>query len=386
MKFELTNYAKLWDSMEGRAIMHEILNNPELIKPNFTFWKEDFKVDPEITPSNAKGVANFISYMREPDNGFMMDMRAPLGDTLPAESRGGKFYTGSIPDYSARGYVETAPERMQREDLFAQYGDQDTRWLMEFATQNMQRMLNQANQTLSYQSAMLLSTGKITYKMGDGIKTNVIKAEIPKENFLHADTQAWTDPSAKILTQMIEMQDKIKDNLQLGISFQWQITKDMWKNIFMKNQQVLEWANNCRTIETGGIPMPNTYALPSDVVRSYLVKYEGLDPIVIVEEKQKDINLGVVHGWKDNIAVYRPVGYAGYIRRSTILDRDVFERFGNKVNSYNFTEAMHGCGLFMNSVIVNGNFKEWHSDFFLKAVPTLDEFLYHYIVDVSRTE
>jgi hypothetical protein len=53
------------------------------------------------------------------------------------------------------------------------------------------------------------------------------------------------------------------------------------------------------------------------------------------------------------------------------------------VNSYNFTPALSGLGVVMNSVVVNGNFKEWHTDLFVKAIPTLDEFLYHVIVDTK---
>ena len=45
---------------------------------------------------------------------------------------------------------------------------------------------------------------------------------------------------------------------------------------------------------------------------------------------------------------------------------------------------MGGLGVWMNSVVVNGNFKEWHTDLFVKAIPTLDEFLYHVIVDTTQ--
>jgi DNA polymerase III alpha subunit len=72
-----------------------------------------------------------------------------------------------------------------------------------------------------------------------------------------------------------------------------------------------------------------------------------------------------------------------YNKFSSVLDEEIFGRFGNKVNSYNFTSALNGLGVWMNSVIVNGNFQEWHTDLFIKAIPTLDEFLYHVIVDTK---
>ena len=44
---------------------------------------------------------------------------------------------------------------------------------------------------------------------------------------------------------------------------------------------------------------------------------------------------------------------------------------------------MSGLATVRNFVIVNGNFKEWQSDLVLAAVPSLDEFLYHYIIDTT---
>ena len=59
MKFENSVYSKIWDSSEGRQIVTSILNDPNLIKANHTFWREKFLVDPMITPTNAEGDEDF---------------------------------------------------------------------------------------------------------------------------------------------------------------------------------------------------------------------------------------------------------------------------------------------------------------------------------------
>ena len=105
--------------------------------------------------------------------------------------------------------------------------------------------------------------------------------------------------------------------------------------------------------------------------------------IVIIEEKQKDADSTIVHGWKAGVAVLRPAGIAGYMRRTTIKDTELFTKYGNSVNSYSFTPALNGLATVRNSVIVNGNFKEWHTDVVLAGVPSLDQFLYHYIIDTT---
>ena len=40
----------------------------------------------------------------------------------------------------------------------------------------------------------------------------------------------------------------------------------------------------------------------------------------------------------------------------------------------------------MNSVVNNGNLKEWHTDLMMSAIPTLDEFLYHAIIDTTTAD
>lgn len=381
MKFDSGLYSKLW-SEEGRQIMSTVLQNKELINPNFTFWQTKFKVDPQITPTNEKGEATFISYMRELDNGGMMDMRAPLADTLPVDKQGMQYYSDRIPEYSARGYVEKAMERMYKEDLFDQFGD--AQLLAQFASDELNRMINSANQTLSHQAAQVLSTGKIVYNYGDGIKGNVIKAAIPAENFTTAGKEAWTVPTARLLDQMVAIEEKFKETWGVDMGMQWEVPLQMYRDVFLKNEQVIEWVRYTNVVNN--TPLPDKAVITSDMATTAIAKFEGLSPIVIVEEKQKDYTAGIVHGWKDNIAVLRPVGYAGFVRRSTILDEKVFKKFGNNINTYNFTPAINGLGVFMNSVIVNGNFKEWHTDLFMKAVPTLDEFLYHVIVDTTKAD
>ena len=74
MKFAQSVYNKIWDSVEGRQIVEQILNDPALINANHTFWATKFRIDPQITPTNQEGEAVFISRMRALDSGTLMDM------------------------------------------------------------------------------------------------------------------------------------------------------------------------------------------------------------------------------------------------------------------------------------------------------------------------
>ena len=378
MKFEQSTYNKIWDSTEGSQIVTQILNSPDLINANHMFWTEKFRVDPNITPTNQEGEAVFISRMREIESGVLMDMRAPLGDSVPEDKKGIAYYSGVIPEFISKGTVEKATERDYKEKLFEQFGD--VALVAAYATDVLQSKIDSANQTLSNMSAQLLSTSKIIYKSGVGIQGNVLKAEVPAANFLKAGAKVWTDTTARLLDQIVEIVEDVKDKTGIA-NWQLEVTKDQFKNCFLKNAQVIEWVRYMNIINNQ--PLPERLVLSRDMAMSALASFEGLPPIVIIEEKQKDADSTIVHGWKAGVAVLRPAGIAGYMRRTTIKDTELFTKYGNSVNSYSFTPALNGLATVRNSVIVNGNFKEWHTDVVLAGVPSLDQFLYHYIIDTT---
>ena len=379
MKFASSTYNKIWDSNEGRQIVTQILNDPDLIRANHMFWAQKFRIDPQITPTNAEGEAIFKSTMRQLESGVLMDMRAPLGDSTPEDKKGQAYYSGVIPEFISKGTVEKATERAYKEDLFAQFGDASL--IAQYATDVLQSKLDSANQTLSHMGAQLLSTGKIVYNQGVGIQGNVLKADVPAENFLKAGANVWSDTSARLLDQIVKMVEDIRDKQGLDLQFQLEITRKQFLEAFMKNEQVIEWVRYLNVINN--TPLPERAVMTEDLVKNALARFEGLPPVVIVEEKQKDTENGIVHGWKEGVAVLRPLGYAGFIRRTTIKDVELFTKYGNNVNSYSFASALNGLAQIANSVIVNGNFKEWHTHVVMAAVPSLDEFLYHYIIDTT---
>ena len=382
MKFANSTYNKIWDSNEGRQIVTQILNDPDLIRANHTFWTQKFRIDPQITPTNAEGEAIFKSTMRQLESGVLMDMRAPLGDSIPEDKKGLAYYSGVIPEFISKGTVEKATERAYKEDLFAQFGD--AALIAAYATDVLQSKLDSANQTLSHMSAQLLSTGKIIYNQGVGIQGNVLKADVPAENFLKAGAKVWSDTSARLLDQIVKMVEDVREKQGLDLQFQLEITRKQFLEAFMKNEQVIEWVRYLNVINN--TPLPERAVMTEDLVKNALARFEGLPPIVIVEEKQKDTENGIVHGWKEGVAVLRPLGYAGFIRRTTIKDVELFTKYGNNVNSYSFARALNGLAQIANSVIVNGNFKEWHTHVIMAAVPSLDEFLYHYIIDTTTAD
>lgn len=384
MKFDFQNstYSKLWDSAEGRTILTQLLQDPEMIRANFNFWREKFTVDPNITPTDASGTATFVSKMRKLQTANMMHMRAPLGDSIPRDKNGIAYYTGVIPDFISDGFVEQAMEREYKEQQFIENFGSDAMIIAQFADE-VQSLIDSADQTLSNMAAQIMSKGSITYNYGKGIQGNVYKADIPSENFLKAGEKVWTAGDCNILDQMADIEKKVQDMKGVEIPMVWELPYKMFHDVFLKKAQVVEWVKQYRTLND--MAVTNTLRVTENMFRDAIADYEGLSPIIVIEEKQKDYT-GTVHGWKDNVAVLRPAGFAGTIRHTTILDQKMYEKYGASAIQRTFAKTGDGLYTLMNTTLDNGNLKEWHTDLMMACVPSLDEFLYHIIVDTSTAD
>ena len=385
-KFELSAYSKIWEDAD---VVTTILNDPYLVKSNHTFWREHFSVDPNLTPTNAEGEAVFTSRMRKLDTGVLMDMRAPLGDSTPEDVKGMAAYQGTIQEFISKGYVETAEMRDYKAQMYAQIGDAEL--ISRYAKEVLQPRLDSANQTLSHMAAQLISTGKIIYKQGAGMQGSILKADIPAENFLKAGKNVWSDSEAQLLDILRSLEEKIFEQAGIEFAGQWQITRKMFNEVFLKNEQIVKWIKDCYLLDTGQIGVGTTnlsgLVVNEENFNKYISRIQGLSPIKIVDEKQKDGINGIVHGWKDGVAVFVPTGKLGLVRRTSIGDIRLFK--GDYLNpnvSCTFASALDGCAYLRNMVVPNGMLKEWHSDMVLAATPTLDEFLYHYIIDTTTAD
>lgn len=378
-KFDSTQYAALW-SKEGRAIQSLILNDPNRIPQYYTFWREKFTVDPVTTPTAPDGSASYISRMRRLETGVLMDMRAPLADGTPMEKGNAAQYTGIIPDFIAKTYLETAMEREYKERLFEQVGE-DNASLAGYVVDFLQSAVNSANMTLSHMSAQLLSTGKVNYKQGEGIQAGISKADIPAENFLNAGGVVWSDTTNfKFLDWGRDLVKRLNDKYGVDMAWQVEIPRDIWINYILKNAQVIDQIRFINNIN--GILLPSTAQMTEDMAMNAIRRWEGMPTIVIVEEKQKDITNGLVSGWASNIVVVRPAGFAGVIRHTTNLD-SMLSKYQNNLISAVYTTALGGLLTIENAVVPNGIYKEWHAKAMMQAIPSLDEFLYHYIIKTN---
>ncbi|MGN0280797.1 MAG: major capsid protein [Prevotella sp.] len=388
--FNVSNYAKLFGGTQyDRKVLATIVNNEKLMGINEAWYLTQGSIDPTFTPSDAHGMATFTVQERALNATPMANLRAPLADTNTLDAEGIASYSATIPDFSTPKIVEKAMERKQKEDLFAQMGS-DATIIKEQWVPKVIGLRQSMNFTMNWMTAKLMTTGKIVYDKGQGIFSPVHKALIPDENFTHAIGTAWTDPSAKIITQMQTIESEFRSKWGYDGGMQWQMTKNFFLNTFIKNTEVLEKVNEFRALnDLIAVTFTN---INTDVFNNAWQNVRtayGLSPIVLVEEKEYDKNketgvMTAINGWEDKYVVLRPTGDAVRFMRKQILDETYASYLNNNVQR-NFAPIANGLGTIMNTTVPSGMYNEWHTQILFSCVPALVEFTKHVIVDISAT-
>ena len=94
---------------------------------------------------------------------------------------------------------------------------------------------------------------------------------------------------------------------------------------------------------------------------------EQVEEKVVVFETECDITESS-HSWSNNFIWAKYAVYFPYDKDKDTITVQMGDLFESTING----------------MPVNGNFKEWHTDLVMAAVPSLDEFLYHFIIDTTE--
>ena len=384
--FDDSRYAAFFKSAEGRQILQSFIDSSEMLKINYNWWRTQFSKAPQMLPTDADGKATFMVKARKESSAPMMNWRAPLGEPTVMETQGLSFYTGTVIDFISDAIEENAMEREYNEKMFQLYGS-DADIIMAW-TKKIQTLIDGKDQTLNYMGAYLQSTGKLDWNIGRGIQGQVQKAEIPDENFVKAGAKVWSAEDCKLFSQMVKIEDEFRQRTGYAGAMKWLITDDMYQNIFLQNAEVKEWVNYLRNLNTNSPQTaPNIAIIPDELFTSAVAAYPKLSPIEIVVEKEKEKTWAgekMVHGWKEGIAVLRPVGDAGLIQYTEVLDKTMADKHGNNIVATNFGVLDGGIAYLVNSTMANGRYKSYQTSVMMSAVPCLTEFPNHVIVDTTQ--
>ena len=386
-KFDFNNsrYAKFFSDKTNQNFLQSFINMEGLLYTNYGWYKTQGIKSATATPTAPNGTATFSVKGRDMKAAPLMDLRAPLGDSNQMDKVGAYWYTASIADFIAPGFVETAMEREAKEKQFELFGNDAD--LVAAWVNTLQSQIDSADATMNYMTAQLMSTGKIDYRnIGRGIQIPLHKADIPEENFTTAGTKVWTDPDCKILSQMAAKEKMYREKWGYQGAMVWQVTRKMFYEVLLPNSEAKELVDNYKKNPLAYIASTETAPTTQDLFVRAFRDYPGVSPIEIVEERERNLtNTGdtFVQGWDDKIAVLRPAGYACEFMYTNNLDRQMFEKYGSSVISKVWALANDGLCTVVNTTTNNGLYKEWHTDVMMSACPALVTFRNHVIVDTS---
>lgn len=399
--FTESSFFNIW-SEDGRNVVTEILNNPDLIDlNNFSAWRQDFAIDPEITKHDSNGFAIVNALMREVEVGVMSDMRAPLGDSLPVEQGNAKGYTVPIAHFTTRHFHETKATMMDKKERYEAlrdaYGEYDAQLLASYA-ERVQTFIDGMNMTLTNMGEQLMTNGYVYYDKGAGIHAGIHQAPIPVKNFLKAcmykvsggtEVQTtWADTDALFIDSINRLTDMINEHLGLNLRWQLDVTKDEWDNYIMKNKQVLTtmfMRANPNILSQNQMDFASAgYSFDDAQVMTMLNSRLRRCVIFVHDSAQHDAFEGVVRGWKSNVATLRPLGRAGMMRHTDIIDAQWFDnRYSNPAIKDFYVPALGGLGYLNNTIWPNGRDLEYRTRYIYSTTPSLDEFLYHFIMTTN---
>ncbi|MCF0202768.1 MAG: hypothetical protein HUK08_05325 [Bacteroidaceae bacterium] len=394
--FNSSRFAKFFENKTNLRFLQTYLDTTGILYTNYGWYLTQGSIDPQMTPVSASGEAAFNIKSRSLEAAPLMNLRAPLGAGMQIDQKGIEMYTASIPSFAAQnGYRETALEREDKERRFQMFGNDSD--IVAAWTQTVQSMTDSADATMNFMTARLMTTGQIDYTgIARGIQAPLHKAPIPTENFTKAwGAKVWTDPDAKILTEMANVEDYYRNAWGYGGQMVWQFTRKFFRDVFLKNNEVKEFVYNYRylndlaTTVNKNATNANALRLTEEMWNQAKDDFMGISRIEIVVEKERNLTQTTdtfVQGWDDKFAVLRPAGDACMFMHTENLDQQLFQKYGSNVIAKMFAQTNGGLATLVNTTRNDGQYKAWATDLFLESVPALIDFPHHVIVDMSQAK
>lgn len=386
--FNNTRMAKFFSSEINRNYLQEFINREGILRSNYDWYLTQGTIATDVTPTDNKGLATFSVKARELKAATLMNLRAPLGEGYQKEKGGMHWYTATIPDFVADGFRETATERWYREKMLSDEFGNDADLVDEY-TDKLQDLVDSLDSTMTFMTARLASTGKLDYTgIARGIQAPLHDAMVPSKNFKKAGTLEWANASCDIIEQMRLFEEQWrKENIQYAkVPLIWQMTKNDYNNVFLKNKQIKElWGSWAKA---NYIATLQNMSVNHEMFLKSVVDINGLSSIEIVDEQEQNIrfdgSVETIHGWADGTVVLRPAGNAFTFMRKQITDRVIFEALGNDMVDVTWATTNNGLGLLRNVTTPNGLYKEFKTDLFLASVPAMLDFPYRWIIDITK--
>lgn len=385
------------------AFVQTLVNDQLEIDANEFFWQEHFTVDGakyNINPSRPKEDPAFTvkSISRRPVP--MANPMAPLSEVAQMDNESYEQRSGTIGQFGM-GLFETS---LSREELKAELAamDMENQDVVVGYIRTVADLIKSHNYNLSNIAAQTLSKGGGYDMVGrEGVTPGMLHNfpnYVPLDNYKKAISGVWTDANVDVPSDMMKIEQDFKMATGYNGTMEWDLPYDLIVNNLINNKFFKEEVNRyirlyapdkVIIVQTDG----KTGVDVSSITWEQLVEYSRstiskIAPIRVVKEQQITqgiVNIRTVSGWKQGVAVLRPLGMAGKVVHSDTADVYLLQREANKTIDFSVATAQGGLLYVINKAVPNGLYKAYHTDVIGRYRPILNEFMEHIIVDYTKT-
>ena len=372
MKYGISVYDNM---LENQQFMQKYVDSTFATKFDQELWRKFFRWD------NAPSLDGQYKSLEIVQAGAVMaDVRARFSPVMQRDTNGAKYYLGTIPDLS-HGFKEGAEDRVRLKKI-AELANGDAQVIAQL-TNRLEPFIQGVHARITNMAMQLLSKGEI-YD-ADTTGTGLVYSQpniVPAANKFTAGVAAWSDATnAKIFTQMIAVQNYVRNDLNYGGALEWVVDRTTMSNI-LKNKEVKDLVGAI-LVSTGIVVNPDVM-ITENQLNTFLNEYKQIAPIVVVDESQRVYNDGgvisTVNGWKAGAAVLRPAGLAGVIKYSPLDELTVVAGEAGINVSY-----LDGGKIGIKRKF-NPATEYWTTDVLAAAVPALSTWNYNCIVDSTTAD
>lgn len=383
------NYGDILDKNEIRTIQ-TLLSNPDVIKPNFRFWEQHFNLSTaNFVSRGTDGSASFSVDMVERNPDAMADFVSPLSETNKIDKGDKRSVTGTLP-YMSKGEARNAWEKMQDDKIIL--ANNQLSPLFRQWVESTQTLIDAHHARLSNMAAQVLSQWEIsTVTKADGKGMGLpFKSNIYKEyaKTFTAGAKIWSDPDCKIIDQIQKLIEEYRDKTGFDGAIKLMMTEDQIRNVMLPNKQVREQVILFRNM------MGQLVVADAAIVLEQLIEYSNstfsvIPPIEVAKEFQKSQNLigfTKVRGWNPNNIAICPIGKSGIIVHTNILDVEAVISTPSPDSIVTAMYLDNGLIGLVNRAVGKGGIATYFTDTYSSAIPVIDNFLYHVVVDITKAD
>ena len=388
----------------NNGFLQTLIDDSIVINANSFFWQEHFAVRGGEEPIDLTDLKKNPAWtVAQKTNRVvpMADPMAPLAETAQLDNEGWSSKTGSLYQYG-KGLYENSMSKLELQARLRELSPEDAN-LINGYVRGVADLVKTHNYRLSHMAAQVLSMGGAYNSTGtqgfSGVSTPQ-SAYIPTANFVNAGEKVWGQTDCDIPTQMQKIEYDFRENHNVpdDVTFEWDIPYDMLVNTMMKNQYFIKEVNNyIRLYAPDKVIIINNGASSVDtnvITWEQLVEYSKssvskISPIRVVKESQTTQNFtttSTVSGWKDGVAVLRPMGYAGVVVHAKPVEIALLNSGEVNKTMEISTANVQNFLYLINKVVPNGMLKAYHTDMIGRYAPVLSESMYHVVVNTKEAD